>query len=591
MNKEAIAQVLAEALRKLCHDGLLPEDAALEPQDLAQRHIERSRDPTHGDFASNLALQLAKRLKHPPRELAEQLLKSLPEDSAIDRAELAGPGFLNFFLSREAEAGLVEKILKLGEDYGRNNTHRGEKAQLEFVSANPTGPLHVGHGRGAAYGDSAARLLEANGYEIEREYYVNDAGRQMDILALSIWLRYLQIDSNSVEFPDNAYQGEYISTLAGDWHKHHGARWRKDVHAELADAVAMDDQEKRLDQMISIARQTLGKEEFSALRDMTCERIIDDIRGDLLDFRVEFNHWFSERSLQPARIEETLQRLEDSGHTEQRDGALWFLSTRFGDDRDRVLRRANGITTYFAADIAYHVDKFERGYRRMINIWGADHHGYMRRLKAAMKALNFQSERLDIHLVQLVHLRRGEEQLSMSTRQGEFVSLRELREEVGVDAARFFYVMRRIDVAADFDLQLAVTQNKDNPVYYVQYAHARVCSLFEQLKARDIHWDTRQQRLGLASTHLLKAAEEKALIKRLGHWPEIVAQAGERLEPHRIATELRELAAEFHICYNKHRYLDADEDLRNARLCLALALKQVIANGLDLLGVSAPERM
>ena len=590
MDKETIAQALAAALNKLRDDGALPEDCALSAQEIARKHVERSRDAAHGDFASNLALQLAKQAGKSPREVAKLLLESMPAHAAVERVEMAGPGFLNFFGGRDAGAGLIEEILRQKEAYGRNDAHRGEKVQVEFISANPTGPLHVGHGRGGAYGDSAARLLEANGYTVEREYYVNDAGRQMDILGLSVWLRYLQIDDAAIPFPDNGYQGEYIEALARRWRDEHGRRWQCDD----ASALSVDDggdPEQHLDQLIAAAHRALGEAEFGALREAASAHILDNIREDLRAFRIDFDRWFSERSLSADVVDDALRRLQDGGHTEERDGALWFLSTKFGDDRDRVLRRSNGQTTYFASDVAYHADKFKRGYKRIINVWGADHHGYVKRLQAAMSALNLEAERLEIRLVQLMHLKRGDEQINMSTRQGEFVPLRQLHEEVGVDAARFFYVMRRVDADADFDLKLAVTQNKDNPVYYVQYAHARVCNLFERMKARDLDWGAKQRKLGLASTSLLSSDEEQTLIKRLSRWPDVVADAGRRLEPHLIAGELRELAAQFHICYNKHRYLDAEEPLRCARLCLASALRQVLANGLAMLGVSAPDNM
>ena len=584
--KDTVAQLLEQALKSLMAKGTWPDDLPINIQ------VERTRDKAHGDFASNVAMTLAKPLKSNPRAIAQQIIDALPDSEQVTKVEIAGPGFINFFMNEASQFQIVEQIFAQGEQFGRR-ADQGQRIQVEFVSANPTGPLHVGHGRGAAYGASVAAMLEAAGYDVSREYYVNDAGRQMDILGTSVWLRYLQACGEDLPFPSNGYQGDYIRHYGEDLHHSHGDTLRHsaaEVMADIpADAPEGGDKELHIDGLINRAKSLLGKD-YQIPFAKGLDEILGDIRTDLEEFGVHFQAWFSERSLtvDPNQVEAAIARLEDKGFIEVRDGAKWFLSTQFGDDKDRVVQRDNGQTTYFASDIAYHLNKFERGFDRVVNIWGADHHGYIARVKAALQALDVDPERLIIRLVQFVSLFRGEEQVQMSTRSGSFVTLRELRQEVGDDAARFFYIMRKADQATDFDLELAKSQSKDNPVYYIQYAHARVASILRKLDEAGEGWS---QEAGLAALPVLSEEVEKQLLVRLARYPEVLANAAEQFEPHSLAHYLRELAGEFHSYYNAHKILGEERALRDARLALSVAVQQVLRNGLSLLGVSAPEEM
>ena len=555
--------------------------------------LERTRQKSHGDFATNIALVLAKCLKTNPRALAEQIAAALPASGLIEKTEIAGPGFINFFLSPRAYHEELRAILAQGAAYGHGQAGRGRRVLMEFVSANPTGPLHVGHGRGAAYGATLANLLEAVGFRVHREYYVNDAGRQMDILATSVWLRYLELCGEETPFPAAGYQGDYIWDIAASLHRENGEAYRQAVtvvYADLpADAPAGGDKEAHMDALIGRARALLGKAAYRRVLDLALQTILQDIRRDLEEFGVVYDEWFSERSLLDSdALEHGLDRLRASGHVYQKDGALWFRSTDFGDEKDRVLVRENGQSTYFASDIAYHVNKLERGFDRLIDIWGADHHGYVARVKAALAALGEQPDKLDIHLVQFAILYRGGRRLQMSTRSGEFVTLRELRHEVGRDAARFFYVMRKAEQHMDFDLDLAKSQSNDNPVYYIQYAHARICSVFRQLAEKGLEHDPAEGDAHLAE---LTESHERALMVTLSRFPEQVEDAALNHDPHQLGHYLRELANDFHTYYNAHQFLTDTARVRNARLNLITAVRQVLANGLKLLGVSAPERM
>lgn len=584
--KSRLQSLVADALAKLQADGVLP--AELEPR----IQIERTRDASHGDFASNVALMLAKPAGMNPRALAERLVGALPDAPEVEKVEIAGPGFINFFIRNAALADVVRHALEQGEAFGRSQLGGGKRVQVEFVSANPTGPLHVGHGRGAAYGAAVADLLDAVGYAVHREYYVNDAGRQMDILAASVWLRYLELCGEELPFPANAYQGDYVWDIAAALHREHGERFRK-AWAEVADGLPADapegDKEQYIDAVIDKARTLLGADDYRIVSDTALNYILADIRDDLEQFGVVYDEWYSERRLtENGLVEQAIDRLRAAGHTYEKDGALWFRSTDFGDEKDRVLVRENGQTTYFASDIAYHMDKLERGFEWVIDIWGADHHGYVPRVKAALQALGEDVNRLHVLLVQFAILYRGGQKVQMSTRSGEFVTLRQLRKEVGTDAARFFYVMRKCEQHLDFDLDLAKSQSADNPVYYIQYAHARVCSVFRQLTEKGLAWD---RDAGLAHLNRLTEPHEQALITRLGRYPELIEAAATQHEPHQLAHYLRELANDFHTYYNAHQFLVDDPDLRNARLALIAATRQVIANGLGLLGVSAPETM
>ncbi|HVB48019.1 MAG TPA: arginine--tRNA ligase [Burkholderiales bacterium] len=572
-------------LAALFHEAL--EQLAPEAAD-AEVVIERPREAAHGDFACSVALQLAKRLKRNPRELAQALaaaLRARPGFAAgyVQDIEVAGAGFINLRLAPRAKQEVLKRVLTENADYGRRREPRSPSVQLEFVSANPTGPLHVGHGRGAAYGASLANLLEFAGHSVSTEFYINDAGRQMDILALSVWLRYLQGRGSVVPFPEDGYRGDYVLGVAARLAQAHLARFEREARA-LPLPAAGADPDAALDALIAAAKSVLG-EDWHRVHRFALEEMLADQREDLAQFRVEFDRWYSEQSLYDSgAIARTVEHLTAGGHLYEKDGALWFRSSAFGDEKDRVLRRENGQYTYFASDIAYHADKFGRGYERMIDVWGADHHGYIARVKGALAALGLPAERLTVALVQFAVLYRGTEKVAMGKRSGEFVTLRALRNEVGNDAARFFYVMRKSDQHLDFDLELAKAQSNDNPVYYVQYAHARVCSVFAQ-------WGGDPASLAGAALEALVHERELALMQRLADFPELVQSAARELAPHSIAFYLRELAAEFHSYYNAERILVEDQALRLARLALGAAVRQTLANGLALLGVSAPEKM
>ena len=548
--------------------------------------LERPRDPSHGDWACTIAMQLAKRLKRNPRQIAESILAAMKAQPAwsegyVADAHIAGAGFINLRLSPRAKHVAVEDALRLGADYGRAPTARRERLQVEFVSANPTGPLHVGHGRGAAYGASLANLLAFAGADVSREFYVNDAGRQMDILAVSVWMRYLEHLGATVPFPEDGYRGDYVKDIAARLHAAHGARFTRDVGALPVPAPGAD-ADAAVDALVAASRASLD-DDWAAIHRFALEAMLADQKDDLGGFGVRHDVWFSEQSLYDSgAVARAVDALQSRGHLYEKDGALWFRSTAFGDEKDRVVRRENGQFTYFASDIAYHADKFARGFDRVLDVWGADHHGYIPRVKGALRALGLDADRLEIALVQFAVLYRGGEKVAMGKRSGDFVTLRELREEVGDDAARFFYVMRKSDQHLDFDLDLARSQSNENPVYYVQYAHARVCSVFSQAGVAAVPE---------AALDALALERELALMQRIADFPREVQAAARDRAPHAIAFYLRELAAEFHSYYNAERILVDDEALRSARLRLSAAVRQVIANGLALLGVSAPERM
>ncbi len=548
-------------------------------------NLERPKQAGHGDFASNLALQLAKPLKRNPRDLANLLLAELPASSLVAKAEVAGTGFINFTLASDAKTAVVQRVLEQGEAFGRGQKS-GVKVQVEFVSANPTGPLHVGHGRGAAYGASLSDVLDFAGFDVTREYYINDAGRQMDILALSTWLRYLDLFGIVIAFPPNAYQGDYVKDMAAQIKEAHADRFAKVSAADvLQGAPSFEaDKEGHLDALIANAKNLLGSD-YAWVHGFALTEQLGDGREDLEEFGVTFDKWFSERSLfDTGLVEKAVTELEARGHLYVQDGAKWFRSTAFGDEKDRVVQRENGLFTYFASDIAYHANKYERGFDRVIDIWGADHHGYIPRVKGALQALGLPPEKLDVALVQFAVLYRDGQKAAMSTRSGEFVTLRELRREVGNDACRFFYVLRKADQHLDFDLDLAKSQSNENPVYYIQYAHARLCSVLGQ-------WNGVLADLSGADLARLDNERELALCARLTAFPEVVQNAAADYAPHQIAFYLKDLAGEFHSYYNAERMLVDDEGLKLARLALAAAVRQVIRNGLALLGVSAPDSM
>ena len=547
--------------------------------------LERPKSLQHGDYASSLAMQLAKPMKRNPREIAQALAAALPASPYLDKAEVAGAGFVNLYLKPAAKQRVVRAVLENERAFGRVNLGRGRKVQVEFVSANPTGPLHVGHGRGAAYGASLSSLLEAAGYAVSREYYVNDAGRQMDILALSVWLRYLEISGARLAFPPNAYQGDYVRDMARQLQAAQKARYVHSAESVSGGVPSIEaDPEAHLDGLIVNAKRLLGAD-YASLHDFVLNEQLGDCRSDLLEFGVTFDTWFSEKSLfDSGLVERVIERLEKSGHLFRKEGARWFRSTEFGDEKDRVVQRENGEYTYFASDIAYHLNKYERGFDRVINVWGADHHGYITRVKGALQALGLDPVRLTIALVQFAVLYRDGKKASMSTRAGEFVTLRELRNEVGNDAARFFYVLRKSDQHLDFDLDLAKSQSNDNPVYYIQYAHARVCSVMEQ-------WGGNPA--GLVNADLTPLVEEQELqiLQKLLDYPEQIEGAARELAPHLLAFYLKDLSGVFHSYYNSTRLLVEDDRIKLARLALAASVRQVLRNGLDILGVGAPDRM
>jgi arginyl-tRNA synthetase len=584
--KDAIAKVLQHVAQQLIADEIVPQDHQFN------HNIERTKDSAHGDMATNMAMTLAKVARKSPRDIAQLIIDRLPQDSVIEKVEIAGPGFINFFIEKSSTNAIVANILAEDEAFGRSQANTGKKVHIEYVSANPTGPLHVGHGRGACYGASLADLLEATGCTVHREYYVNDAGRQMHILGTSVWLRYLQRHNIQFEFPSNGYKGDYISDIAAELDGTVGESLVKDIDL-VFDQVSADepqggDKEKHIDDLIANAKKLLGAE-YKVVFDAALDGILNDIKDDLAAFGINYQEWFSEQSLMDSgAIQESIQRLTEKGFMYEKDGAIWFKSTEFGDDKDRVVVRENGQTTYFASDIAYHMNKLDRGFNEVVDVLGADHHGYIARVKAAMAALGANPDQLDVPLIQFANLFRSGEKVQMSTRSGSFVTLRELREEIGADATRFFYVMRKADQHLDFDLDLAKSQSNENPMYYIQYAHARVHRVFEQLNEKSLTWDSEK---GNQQISLLNQDHEQALIKHLSKYPELVIHAAQQHEPHQIAHYLRELANQFHSYYNAHKFIIDDEALRNARLNLIKAVAITIRNGLKIIGVSAPQAM
>tara|TARA_R110002051_G_scaffold6940_3_gene32766 strand:- start:2073 stop:3902 length:1830 start_codon:yes stop_codon:yes gene_type:complete len=603
---DTLTSLFDSAIEVLKNDGELPADWQNNSQ------ITRTKDTSHGDFASNIALTAAKAAKANPRQVAEKIVNALPENQDIRQIEIAGPGFINVFLNTEAKFAVLDDIFNLQDSFGLSKQFEGQKIQVEFVSANPTSSLHVGHGRGAAFGMSVSNLLEAIGYDVTREYYVNDAGRQMDILATSTYLRYLETNDETVTFPVNGYQGDYVSDIAQtlktqhtDTYVHRFAEIAKgvpedaqfEINADGEKVLLSGDKEAHIDGLIANSKALLGSC-YELFLNAALSSILADIKDDLNDFGVSYECWFSERSID-SEIEPVLQILEDKGYLYEKDGNIWFKSTDFGDEKDRVVRRANGQSTYFASDIAYHKNKFDRGFDKVVNVWGADHHGYVPRVKAALLALGIDADRLDVVLVQFVALWRGDEKVQMSSRSGKFVTLRELRHEVGNDAARFYYVARKPEVHVDFDLELAKSQSKDNLVYYIQYAHARVCRVLEKLQASGLSVD---DAIGAAQQELLVAPSEEELIKLLAAYPATLMRSATGYEPHILTNYLKELAALFHGWYDSNRILpvsltsgetpSADEMvMMQARLRLSKAVRQVISNGLGLLGLSAPSSM
>jgi len=583
--KEQLTSLIKKSLNALINSGDLPDNISPEVQ------IERTRSKQHGDFACNIALTLAKVAKCNPRDLAQRIVQHLPSSNLIEKAEIAGPGFINFWVISDILHKGIADILEQGDQYGRHRFDKQRSVQIEFVSANPTGPLHVGHGRGAAYGAALASLLSVAGYTVHREYYVNDAGRQMDILATSVWLRYLNMTEQNIPFPSNGYKGDYILPIA-ETLKAEGTTYNADTVTVMADIPPDEavggDKEAHIDSLVARCKQILGPK-YKQLFDLALKAILSDIKEDLAEFGVHFDNWFSERSLaDDGSTDALITELKDKSIVYEKEGAWWFKSTDYSDEKDRVVVRDNGQKTYFASDIAYHKNKLQRGFETIIDVWGADHHGYIPRVKAAITATGGDASRLTVLLVQFAILYRGNEKLQMSTRSGEFVTLRQLREDVGKDAARFFYVMRKCEQHLDFDLELAKSKSNENPVYYIQYAHARICTVMKKLAAAGYQADLQQ---GITQLNELKEEHEITLMTTLIRYPELIQNAAKQYEPHQIAHYLRILANQFHSYYNAHKFIVDDAPVRNARLALITAAQQVLVNGLNILGVSAPETM
>ena len=584
--KTELEELLAQALERLQGSVLHA------PVERALIAVERARDAQHGDYASNIAMRLGKSAGMKPRDLATAIIGALPRSALLARAEVAGAGFINFHLASDAQHDTLRRVLAEGERYGTSNAGGGKRVIVEFVSANPTGPLHVGHGRQAAYGATLSNLLRAAGYDVHREYYINDAGRQVDILTASVWVRYLQAQGVAVPFPENGYRADYVNAIGvalraarGEALRHPAAT----VLAGLPPDAPVGDKELYVDALIARMRALIGHDAYESVLELGLKEMLADIREDLAAFGVEFEQWSSERALaKSGAVERTLARLASLGQTYEKDGALWLRTSAHGDNEDRVLVRANGSQTYFAPDIAYHIDKRARGFELMIDVWGADHHGYVDRMRAGLVALGEPGDSFEVCLMQFVSLYRGEEKIPMGKRDGQFVTLRQLREEVGNDVCRLFYLMRSHDQHLDFDLELAKSRSNDNPVYYLQYAHARVASVMKQLAARNMTYDATE---AFASLDRLDGPHEAAVLTALRSFPDIIHMAAANRTPHALVHHLRELAQAFHTWYNAAPFIVDDSATRNARLALAQGVQQVMRNGLGLLGASAPESM
>ncbi len=589
--KELIRDLVTQALAQLS------PAAACAGVNAVAFLVENTKSREHGDFACNAAMAAAKLLGQKPRDLAAAIVRQLPVHPSVEKVEIAGPGFLNFFMRAESMFAVVGEVLRLGAAFGQTTLGAGKKLTVEYVSANPTGPMHVGHGRGAAYGSSLTNILAAAGFNVQREYYVNDYGRQMDIMATSLWLRYLDVMNIAVRFPENAYKGAYVIDMAAPLAQAFGSAFICAPDLLMAnlppDESQGGDKDKHVDALIANAKSLLGAIKFRQIYDFALVRLQAEIKAELIQFNVVHDEWFSERSLaESGALEQVVSLLTARGQMATRDGALWFKATDFGDEKDRVVVRENGQSTYFASDIAYLKNKFERGYDQAIYILGADHHGYIARLKAAASGLGIDPNRVEVDLVQFARLFKDGVEVSMGKREGQFVTLADLRREVGTDAARFFYVMRSHEQHLDFDLALAKKQSADNPVYYVQYAHARICRVFERLNDRGLSpFDVA---LGVASLALLVEARELSLIAAIGRFSEVINSAANARAPHILANYVRDLAAQLHGVYDsppRLEILTSDAALRNARLALMAATRQVLKNALALLGVSAPDSM
>ncbi|WP_210470281.1 arginine--tRNA ligase [Sporosarcina sp. 6E9] len=552
----AVEQI-QQKVKSAIHEAIL--QAKLTEENIPSIMLETPRNKENGDYATNIAMQLTKIAKKPPRAIAEAIVEHIDKESgSIESIDIAGPGFINITLKKDYLQEVVKTVLDQGASYGRSNSGNGEKIQVEFVSANPTGDLHLGHARGASVGDSLCNVLDFAGYDVEREYYINDAGSQIDNLALSVEARYFQALGEEKELPEDGYHGQDIIDIAGKLVEDFGDKYKN-----------MPEEER-----------------YAFFREYGLKYELEKLKTDLENFRVPFDNWFSESTLYGSgKIESAMNKLRENGHIFEEDGATWFRSTTFGDDKDRVLIKKDGSFTYITPDIAYHEDKIQRGFEKLINIWGADHHGYIPRMMAAIEALGYGKDKLEVIVAQMVHLYKDGERMMMSKRTGKAVTLRELVEDVGLDAVRYFFVMRSGDTQMDFDLDLAVSESNENPVYYAQYAHARISSILRQSKELELNPSAE----GAA---LLTAEREIDLLKKIGDFPQVIADAARMRAPHRVATYIQELAAAFHSFYNAEKVLDsANRELSEARLALITATRTTIANALKLIGVSAPEKM
>jgi len=581
MIKNALYELLNSSLQKLSNEGTITT--------VPDFKIEAPRQPEHGDYACNVALILAKQLKANPRETAEKILQRLPESEDIADTEIAGPGYINFFIADKAYHHIVQEVLDKQWYFGRAEQSHNHTIHLEFISANPTGPLHVGHGRNAAYGASLGNLLQSQGYEVFREYYVNDAGRQIGSLALSIWLRYLSFYHEQCPFPEQCYHGRYIIDIAHDLRHQYGECFHADPERIFQELTTFSDPNSYVDELIKRMKAILGDDLFRRIANFGVDTILHGIQQDLAHFGVHYQRWFRESQLvHEGAIEHGLQQLRDHHCLYEKDNAVWFISTHYGDSKDRVVIRENNQSTYFASDIAYHLNKLERGYHQLIDVLGADHHGYVPRIQAFLQALDGQDRHLTPIIVQFATLYRNQQKISMSTRGGQFVTLRQLCDEVGTDAARYFYVRRKPDQHMDFDLELAKSQSTDNPVYYIQYAHARIASIHKQLAYKQLDFEPQE---GVLYLYLLDTEHEQNLMRRIARYPEVLQTACQHYAPHELANYLEQLAMDFHTYYNAYPFIVEEYALRNARLALIESTRQVLYNGLELLGVSAPEAM
>lgn len=589
---------MKELLKEALNQGLksLEEKYGCElPSELIE--IKENPDKEFGDFSTNLAFVLSKRLSEKPNKLAQLIIEDLDKNNFIEKVEVAGPGFINFFLFQESRTLILKEINEQKEKFGLSKDRKNlkEKVLIEYVSSNPTGPLHVGHGRGAAFGSTLANILRATGHDVDEEYYVNDQGRQMEILSLSVWLRYLEIFDLINVFPNNCYKGEYIFLLAKELKENNDKKFceSKDQDLSFVQNLSSELSEEELDNLVKQSKEFLS-EGFDVIKSFSLTKILENIQKDLINFGVKHTHWFKESSMffgskeEDPEIDIALKSLDKNKHLYKKDGATWFKSKEFGDEKDRVVKRENGATTYFASDIAYHANKFNRNYSKIINIWGSDHHGYLPRVRGSMEALGEDIKKFEVVFIQFANLVRGGKKISMSTRSGEFITLMELINEVSSEAARFFYINRKSNQHLEFDLDLAKEESKDNPLYYIQYAHARICSVFGKLS--DINQSYNKE-AALKSLNKLDTDQEIEIQQLLGQFPEVIERSADNYEPHLVCYYLRNLAGSFHSYYNKEKILVEDNELLQARLFLIKAIRQVIFNGLKTLGISAPETM